>query len=61
MLCILKNTYTRLNIFKKINYMYYYIIIIIRYEFIKGNDINFQNWGEKYHDFTINDKILIPK
>lgn len=37
--------------------MYYYIIIIIRYEFIKGNDINFQNWGEKYHDFTINDKI----
>lgn len=50
-----------MNIFKKINYMYYYIIIIIRYEFIKGNDINFQNWGEKYHDFTINDKILIPK
>lgn len=40
--------------------MYYYIIIIIRYEFIKGNDINFQNC-EKYHDFTINDKILIPK
>lgn len=41
--------------------MYYYILIVIRYEFIKDNDINFQNRSEKYHDFAINDKILIPK